>query len=70
MNKDKADAVDAIVDQWRRARPDLDPSGKAITGRIVRLAALMQRRFAAAFDELLRPGTPELKILIEPARAT
>ncbi|MEZ5061508.1 MAG: zinc-binding dehydrogenase [Solirubrobacterales bacterium] len=25
---------------------------------------------AAAFDELLRPGTPELKILIEPARAT
>lgn len=52
MDKDSLDAVDRIVEQWREERPDLDPSGKAITGRIVRLANLLQRRFSAAFDEL------------------
>jgi hypothetical protein len=36
------DAVDAIVEQWRRQRPDLDPSAKEVTGRIVRLASLFQ----------------------------
>jgi DNA-binding MarR family transcriptional regulator len=40
-----SDAVDGIVDQWRRERPDLDPSGKHITGRIVRLASLFQAEF-------------------------
>jgi DNA-binding MarR family transcriptional regulator len=44
--------VDRIIEQWRAERPDLDPSGKAITGRIVRLANLMQRRFAEVFDEI------------------
>jgi DNA-binding MarR family transcriptional regulator len=39
------DAVDAIVAQWRRERPDLDPSAKHITGRIVRLASLFQHAF-------------------------
>jgi hypothetical protein len=36
------DAVDAVVEQWRRQRPDLDPSAKEVTGRIVRLASLFQ----------------------------
>ena len=52
MDKDSLDAVDRIIEQWTQERPDLDPSGKAITGRIVRLASLMQRRFAEVFDEL------------------
>jgi DNA-binding MarR family transcriptional regulator len=42
------DAVDVIIDEWRRERPDLDPSAKAITGRIVRLAAFMQERMGEA----------------------
>ena len=52
---DAVDAVDAIVDQWRAQRPDLDPSAKHITGRIVRLAVLFQGEFerikGAAFDQ-------------------
>jgi DNA-binding MarR family transcriptional regulator len=46
------DAVDAIVEQWRRERPDLDPSAKEITGRIVRLAGLFQQTFSKAFEPL------------------
>ena len=46
------DAVDAIVDAWRRERPDLDPSAKHVTGRIVRLASIFQDAFAAAFAPL------------------
>jgi len=38
------DAVDRIIDQWREQRPDLDPSAKAVTGRIVRAADLILRR--------------------------
>jgi DNA-binding MarR family transcriptional regulator len=39
-SSDKGDAVDAIIAQWRVERPDLDPSAKHITGRIVRLCSL------------------------------
>lgn len=46
------DAVDAIVEQWRRERPDLDPSAKAVTGRIVRLASLFQHSYGQAFAPL------------------
>lgn len=52
MDKAKLDAVDRIIEQWEAERPDLDPSGKEITGRIVRLANLMQRRFGEAFEAL------------------
>jgi len=48
--------VDAIVEQWRRERPDLDPSAKEVTGRLVRLADLVQRRFGETFEAL---GVPE-----------
>ncbi len=51
MSKDGMDAVDRIIEQWRAERPDLDPGAKAITGRIVRLSNLMQRRFAESFAE-------------------
>lgn len=46
------DAVDAIVEQWRRERPDLDPSAKEVAGRIVRLAGLFQAAYADAFAPL------------------
>lgn len=46
------DAVDRIIEQWRVERPELDPSAKAITGRVVRLASIFQRRFGEAFAEL------------------
>src|SRR5689334_14841130 len=49
------DAVDAIIEQWRQERPDLDPEAKHITGRIVRLAWLFQNEFerikGAGFSE-------------------
>ena len=48
----KEDAVDAIVEQWRRERPELDPSAKEVTGRIIRLAGLFQQAYTAAFEPL------------------
>ena len=44
--------MDAIVQQWRLERPELDPSAKHITGRIVRLAAHFQQAFAEAYAGL------------------
>lgn len=50
--QDKSDAVDRIIEQWKVERPDLDPSAKAVTGRIVRLSSIFQRRFGDAFADL------------------
>jgi len=41
------DALDCIVEEWRRVRPDLDPSPLAILGRLQRLAGLVRRRVDA-----------------------
>ena len=49
MRETSHDAVDAVVEQWRRERPDLDPSAKEVTGRVVRLASLFQQAYAEAF---------------------
>ena len=46
------DAVDDIVEQWHRERPDLDPSAKEITGRIIRLAGLFQDANGVTFAPL------------------
>lgn len=51
-----ADAVDQIIAQWQVERPDLDPSAKHITGRIVRLASL----FLQAFEESHVAAVPEI----------
>lgn len=66
-----SDAVDDILNQWNRERPDLDPSPMGVFGRIARLAVLQREaseerlaRFginAAEFDvlaTLLRSGPP------------
>ena len=46
-----ADGVDGIVEQWARARPELDTTAMAVFGRIYRLARLsgdaVEREYAA-----------------------
>jgi len=44
------DAVDAILVQWRRERPDLDASPMGPIGRIMRCSALLQRRLGETFS--------------------
>ncbi len=43
------DAVDVIVEQWRRERPDLDHSPVGVIGRVSRLSRLVDRRLAENF---------------------
>lgn len=45
------DSVDAILQQWRRERPDLDASPMGAIGRAKRCAALLQRRLDRTFAE-------------------
>jgi DNA-binding MarR family transcriptional regulator len=52
LRQDDSDAVDAIVAEWRRERPDLDPAAKHLTGRLIRLASLFQASYAQAFAPL------------------
>ena len=52
LQQGKGDAVDAIVDEWHRERPELDPSAKQITGRVVRLSSLFQQAYGEAFTPL------------------
>jgi len=46
------DAVDAILAQWQRERPDLDASPMGPIGRIKRCAALLEQQLEAAFAAL------------------
>lgn len=39
-----SDGVDVILEQWRRERPDLDPSPMAVLGRLVRTAKAVEAR--------------------------
>ena len=44
------DAVDKILEQWRRERPDLDVRPMATIGRLKRCAALLQRKLDETFS--------------------
>jgi DNA-binding MarR family transcriptional regulator len=44
------DEVDALLDAWRRERPDLDLAPMEVLSRISRLAHHLDRRRAAAFS--------------------
>lgn len=44
------DAVDAILAQWQRERPDLDASPMGPIGRIKRCAALLEQQLEASFE--------------------
>ncbi|WKB50701.1 MarR family winged helix-turn-helix transcriptional regulator [Eleftheria terrae] len=46
----RPDAVDAILDQWRRERPDLVLGPMATIGRLKRCSALVQRRLDETFS--------------------
>jgi DNA-binding MarR family transcriptional regulator len=51
------DAVDAIVEQWRVERPDLDPSPIGIVGRVSRLARELEARLEPVYKAHgLEPG--------------
>lgn len=47
----KNDAVDDIMDQWRRERPDLDPSPMGLIGRLVRCEMLIRRKLDQTFAQ-------------------
>src|SRR4051795_7902746 len=45
------DGVDTIIDQWRAARPDLDPSPIGVIGRISRLARELEAQLEPVYRE-------------------
>jgi DNA-binding MarR family transcriptional regulator len=47
----QSDPVDRITAQWRRERPDLDPTPMEVVGRISRLSALLQRELERVFAQ-------------------
>ncbi|MFJ9726808.1 MarR family winged helix-turn-helix transcriptional regulator [Streptomyces sp. NPDC101209] len=49
MSAERKDAVDAIIDQWARARPDLDTRAMEVFGRIYRLSRTMGDRMEKAY---------------------
>src|SRR3954451_17140409 len=48
---EQTDAVDRIVAQWARERPDLDSSPMAVIGRLHRVAALLEAELRPVFAE-------------------
>ena len=51
------DGVDEILEQWRRERPDLDPSPIGVVGRVSRLARELEQRLEPVYREHgLEPG--------------
>lgn len=46
-----ADHVDRIQKQWRRERPDLDPSPQGVIGRLHRLARALTEELTAVYAE-------------------
>jgi DNA-binding MarR family transcriptional regulator len=51
------DGVDLILEQWRRERPDLDPSPIGVIGRISRLARELELRLEDVYRQQgLEPG--------------
>lgn len=45
----RQDRVDIILAQWRRERPDLNPSPMGVVGRISRAAQILSRALEATF---------------------
>lgn len=55
------DHVATIIDQWKKERPDLDPSPMAIIGRLSRLTRRMERELESNFKRYdLQGGTFDL----------
>jgi DNA-binding MarR family transcriptional regulator len=45
------DAVDVVVEQWARARPDLDASPMRVLGRLSRVTRIAERELQMLFSE-------------------
>ncbi len=45
------DGVDEILEQWRRERPELDPSPIGVIGRVSRLARELEQRLEPVYRE-------------------
>jgi DNA-binding MarR family transcriptional regulator len=71
VNREPHDGVDAILDQWRAVRPDLDCSPMEVVGRLSRVSRLLERSIRQSLAEygvepwefdvlatLLRSGAP------------
>ena len=53
----EGDGVDAILEQWRRERPELDHSPIGVVGRVSRLARAIESRLEPVYREHgLEPG--------------
>ncbi|HET8953990.1 MAG TPA: MarR family transcriptional regulator [Solirubrobacteraceae bacterium] len=53
----ETDGVDAIIEQWRRERPELDHAPIGIVGRVSRLAREIEARLEPVYrDHGLEPG--------------
>ena len=48
---EQRDGVDEILEQWRRERPELDPSPIGVIGRISRLARELEQRLEPVYRE-------------------
>jgi DNA-binding MarR family transcriptional regulator len=46
-----ADAIDKVIAQWRRERPDVDLWPMSILGRVVRLSRVLEREYKKLFAE-------------------
>jgi len=46
-----ADAIDAIIEQWHRERPDVDIEPMGVLGRLVRLERVLEREYKKFFSE-------------------
>lgn len=62
------DAVDLIVEQWGRERPDLDTTAMALFGRVYRLARLAGDEAARVYSTF-GIGRPEFDVLATLRRA-
>lgn len=63
-----ADALDRILTQWQRERPDLDLFPMGLLGRYNRLGAILGKRIHDPFAEFgLRPGEPDVLLTLRRA---
>ena len=45
------DHVDHVLEQWKRERPDLDPSPVAVVGRVSRLSRALEDRLEPVYEQ-------------------
>ncbi|WP_336208663.1 MarR family winged helix-turn-helix transcriptional regulator [Nonomuraea sp. LPB2021202275-12-8] len=50
MSEEAGDAMDLVLEQWRRERPDLDLSALGVFGRIARLTRVVEAAVEEVFE--------------------